>query len=427
MPGARHVKLGGYLVRPATSEDAALTHVGRDTPAGELLRRYWQPIAIAGELGDVPLAVRVLGEELVLFRDLGGRLGLLHRACPHRGAPLDLGVLTERGLRCCYHGWLFDVDGTILETPAEPDPTRARDVLCHGAYPVREHGGLIFAYLGPPGDVPELPIPDTWLAPDDNELVPFKLLYPCNWLQVHENTADPLHIPFLHGRGQFSPGFAELPALSVLETAHGLVIATTRCAAGRIWMRSADVLLPNVAQYPPAYETGEAERLVRGAWVTRWIVPLDDTRSWVIGVRHFNRRIDPNGQGRREEIGVERIDFAGQTAAPPERRQRDPGDYEAMVGQGPIAIHANEHLVASDRGVVALRRQLRRASAAVCDGLPLPRPPVPVPTFTCEVVLPAASTPGPAELRELGDRALRVLVDGGAEIDVRLREALQCP
>jgi nitrite reductase/ring-hydroxylating ferredoxin subunit len=375
----------------------------------------------------VPLAVRILGEDLVLFRDLGGRLGLLHRACPHRGAPLDLGLLTERGLRCCYHGWLFDVDGTILETPAEPDPTRVRDTLCHGAYPVCERGGLIFAYLGPPGDVPELPIPDTWLVPDDNELVPFKLLYPCNWLQVHENTADPLHIPFLHGRGQFSPGFAELPALSVVETPHGLVIATTRCAAGRIWMRSADVLLPNAAQYPPAFETGEAERLVRGAWVTRWIVPLDDTHSWVIGVRHFNRRIDPHGQGRREEIGIERLDFAGQTAAPPALRQRDPGDYEAMVGQGPIAIHANEHLVASDRGVIALRRQLRRAAAAVCDGVPLPRPPRPMPTYTCEVVLPATSTPDPARLRALGDRAVRALIDDGPDLPMRLREALRCP
>jgi len=138
-------RFGGYHVRRSTQEDAELTHVGRGTPGGEYLRRFWHPIALAEEIGDVPLALRVLGEDLVLFRDGENHLGLLHRQCSHRGASLEYGIVCTRGIRCCYHGWLYDVDGTILETPAEPETSRVRFNLRHGAYPTREYAGLIFA------------------------------------------------------------------------------------------------------------------------------------------------------------------------------------------------------------------------------------------------------------------------------------------
>ena len=412
-----NVKFGGYHVR-RHSPDAELTQVGPCTDGGEYLRRFWHPIALADELpSDVPLALRVLGEDLVLFRDLSGRLGLLHRACSHRGASLEYGALTERGIRCCYHGWSYDVDGTILETPADPD-NRVRVNVCHGAYPTREHAGLIFAYLGPPDELPELPIYDSWVHPADNELVPFKLHYPCNWLQCHENTADPIHIPFLHGRvsgTRFSPGFAELPALSFTDTPLGMAVASTRFADGQLWIRTADVILPNAAQFPPAFETGERERLVLGAWATRWIVPIDDTHSWVIGYRHFNQRVDPNGQGRKSDVGIEKVDFVAQTAAPEHERQRNPGDYEAMVSQGPIAVHANEHPVASDRGVIALRATLRKGIAAIRERRTLEAPrrdsPAPIPTYTYEAVLPCESPPRLGVLREVGDRVLRILVE----------------
>src|SRR5262249_19191550 len=157
--------------------------------------------------------------------------------------------------------------------------SRVRFILRHGAYPTRQHGDLIFAYLGPPEDVPELPVYDSWMFPADNELVPFKLLYACNWLQYHENTADPMHIPFLHGRvsGVLSvPGCEELPALSFAATPLGRVVASTRQVHGTLWVRTADVILPNAAQFPPAFETGETERFVLGAWATRWVVPIDD-------------------------------------------------------------------------------------------------------------------------------------------------------
>ncbi len=419
--GWENVKFGGYHARRAAGPDPELTPVGRATDGGEYLRRFWHPIALAAEVQDLPLAIRVLGEDLVLFRDGSGRLGLLHRQCSHRGASLEYGAIAERGIRCCYHGWLYDVDGTILETPAEPESSRVRFNLCHGAYPTHEHAGLIFAYLGPPALRPEFPIYDSWAEPAGNQLVPFKIHYPCHWLQCHENTADPIHIPYLHGRVngvQFSPGFSELPALDFADTPLGMVVASTRAADGRLWIRTADVILPNVAQFPPAFETGETDRRVLGAWATRWIVPIDDTNSWVIGFRHFNSVIDPNGQGKKDEVGLAKIDFAGQTAAPAGERQRTPGDYEAMVGQGPVTIHANEHLVASDRGVVALRKMIRKGIARVRDGQPLevPRAPSsgPIPTYTYELVLPCSWSPDLPALHQIGERMLRALVDSGA-------------
>jgi nitrite reductase/ring-hydroxylating ferredoxin subunit len=417
----------GYRQQPSVREDAELTHVGPATPGGEYLRRFWHPIALASELRGLPVALRVLGEDLVLFRDGRGELGLLHRHCSHRGVSLEFGIVGERGIRCCYHGWLYDVDGRILETPAEPE-SRIREEICHGAYPTAETDGLIFAYLGPPEQQPALPVYDSFVHPPDDERVPFKLHYPCNWLQCHENTADPMHIPFLHGRVsgvQFAPGFCELPALSFADTPLGLAVASTRTVDRSIWVRTADVMLPNVAQYPPAFETGETTRLLVGAWATRWIVPIDDTHCSVIGFRHFNAAIDPAGQGRRDSVGLETIDFAGQVAAADADRQRSPGDYEAMVGQGPIAIHASEHLLASDRGVVRLRRKLRDGIARVRDGRPLEVPrraPLPLPTYAGEFILPAPGALAPSDLAAVGDRVLEDLIESANEPpDVRAK------
>jgi len=312
------------------------------------------------------------------------------------------------------------VDGTILETPAEPD-SQVRTARCQGAYPTFELDGLIFGYLGPREERPPFPRYDTYAQPGDNELVPFKLLYACNWLQVHENTADPIHIPFLHGRVsgvQFGPGFSDLPALSFVDTPIGMAVASTRFSAGRVWIRSADLMEPNVAQYPPAFETGESTRSLVDAWATRWVVPLDDTHCWVIGYRHFNSALDPHGQGRREDIGVEKVDFAGQVAQPEPDRQRSPGDYEAMVGQGPITIHANENLVASDRGVVQLRRRLRSEISRIERGGRIERPgsaTAPVPTYTAEFIVPAPADPGPDRLRRIGDGVLTRLLESHTE------------
>lgn len=129
----------GYSRTAAVAEDTELTHVGPGTPCGEYLRRFWQPIAMAEQVSDRPIAVTLLGEELVLFRDLSGRLGLLHKHCSHRRTSLEFGILATHGIRCCYHGWLFDIDGRILETPGEPEDSPIRHRIYHGAYPAHEY------------------------------------------------------------------------------------------------------------------------------------------------------------------------------------------------------------------------------------------------------------------------------------------------
>jgi tert-butyl alcohol monooxygenase / tert-amyl alcohol desaturase len=139
----------GYRRRDVPPADPELTEVGPGTPCGEYLRRFWQPVAFARELTLAPLRARILGEDLVVFRDRGGRVGVLHLHCAHRGTSLEFGIPLERGIRCCYHGWVYDVDGRCLETPGEPAGSRLRERIWQGAYPTHEFAGLVFAYLGP--------------------------------------------------------------------------------------------------------------------------------------------------------------------------------------------------------------------------------------------------------------------------------------
>ena len=181
-------------------DNELLTQVGRGTPMGELLRRYWYPIAAASELIEKPTkAVRVLGEELVLYRDRQGRPGLIGPQCAHRRMSMLLGIPEEDGLRCPYHGWLYDRAGKCLEQPYEqaedPDST-FKDRIRMPAYPVEELGGLIFAYLGPE---PTPLVPRWELLVRDGVLRDIgAAIIPCNWLQIMENSLDPVHVEWLH-------------------------------------------------------------------------------------------------------------------------------------------------------------------------------------------------------------------------------------
>src|SRR3954447_4060153 len=150
-------------------ENARLTQTGQGTPCGNLMRRYWQPVALREELpvGGAPLPVRLLGEDLVLFRDDAGQPGLLGIHCAHPGADLSYGRLEDGGLRCIYHGWLYDVQGRCLEQPGEPVGSTFHERIRQTAYPARELGGVIFAYLGP-GEPPELPNYEFLVAPEEN-------------------------------------------------------------------------------------------------------------------------------------------------------------------------------------------------------------------------------------------------------------------
>jgi nitrite reductase/ring-hydroxylating ferredoxin subunit len=363
----------GYHNRPVRQEETWLTQVGPGTPGGEYLRRFWHPFMISTELKDTPKPVRLLGEDLVLFRDQGGRLGLLHRHCIHRGTSLEFGIPSARGIRCCYHGWLFDIDGTVLETPAEPESSRIRANFCQGAYQVREYRGLIFAYMGAPETTPEFPIYDTFEYPDGNKLVPLKLELPCNWVQVSENASDPIHNAFLHvivSGAQFSPTFAIMPALEFVESPLGFICSATRRVKDHVFIRASDMIMPNVAQFIGGTQMiGEKEEFAIAAFLTRWAVPLDDHNSLYIGFTGFNNVTNPDGRLREETIGVGKLNLIGQTADRPYvERQREPGDYDAISSQGPVANRQAEHLGVTDRGVVMFRRLLARGIKEVEEG-----------------------------------------------------------
>ncbi len=174
-----------------------LTRVGHGTPLGNLLRRYWFPIARTPELDAEPvLAVTLLGENLALFRSDAGALGLVAQRCPHRGASLAYGIPEDDGLRCPYHGWKFARDGQCLEQPAEPGDSTLNARIRVPAYAVQELGGLVWAYLGPE-PVPLLPRWDILVRDDLDRSIGVTHL-PCNWLQIMENSMDPIHFEWLH-------------------------------------------------------------------------------------------------------------------------------------------------------------------------------------------------------------------------------------
>ncbi len=356
------IRFQGYSKRDQPAEDAELTHVGPHTACGEYLRRYWQPVAMAHEVGELPLAIRILGENLVLFRDLSGNLGLLHRHCAHRGASLEYGIVMDCGIKCCYHGWHYDVDGTIIDLPSEPANSPIRKKVVQGAYPTHEYAGVVFAYMGPPELQPEFPIYDTMLLPD-TEAKPFSLSIPCNWLQVYENTQDPIHVIHLHARSsgvQFGEASGVEQLIDYRNTPLGMINIQTRRCGEHLWTRTTDTIFPNCNQTGAIWEEAESQKLFQRVSMLRWMVPIDDTHTVTIGWRYFNDKLDPRGQDQPDMVGKETIDFMGQTEGRTyEDRQRHPGDYEAQVSQRPIAIHALENRATSDRGVARLRKLLR--------------------------------------------------------------------
>jgi nitrite reductase/ring-hydroxylating ferredoxin subunit len=392
---------GGYYKPKDRPVDAELAQVGPGTPAGEYLRRFWHPIMMAERIGDRPLPVRILGEDLVLFRDLAGDVGLVHKHCPHRGMSLEFGIIAEHGLRCAYHGWMFAPNGRILETPGEPPGSLMKEKICHGAYPVVEMRGLIFAYMGPPEKKPPFPHLDVMDMPD-NEMVPWQIHSPCNWLQVSENSMDPYHTPFLHTRMsgvQFEEIWGELPVIDFHVRDLGFFYTNARRSGDNIWIRIHDHLLPNFSQNGALFERGEALKYFGRPSLTRWVVPIDDTNTYVIAWRNLNRDDDPEGRSCREEIGWESVDFYGQSAhREHEQRVSTPGDWDAWVSQGPINSHEREHLANTDEGVRLLRRALRKGIRALLERTE--PPPVampdgaPVPTFAGDTVLRIPKVPG---------------------------------
>jgi len=397
-------RYGGYFHRDIPDEDEQLTHVGPNTPCGEYLRRFWQPVCFSDELKDLPLRLRIMAEDLVAFRDRSGAVGLLELHCPHRGTSLEFGLIDDKGIRCCYHGWLFGVDGTILETPGEPADSTLKDRLFHGAYPVHEAHGIVFAYMGPPEQRPPFPSYDSYSQSGSRMIPGRKYFYPCNWLQIMENTMDPVHTAFLHtivSGAVFTEEFGVLPELDYVETPIGMVYVGTRRVADNIWTRMVEVVLPNLQQVAPIWEDGRKERQFSGPMMSRWIVPQDDTNSMFIEFRHVSETEDvtPGWWADRD------IMLPGQIAADSYKEgQLHPGDYEAQVSQRPIAIHGLEHLSETDRGVSMYRNQIRRgirATAAGQDPMGVFRNGGVIPTYCNNTVLRVPPTAAGTNDKEL--------------------------
>jgi len=353
----------GYTEPLRGDSDELLVRTGRGTACGEYLRCYWQPVALAAEIEDVPRLVRVMGEELVIFRDKSGRYGLVHRQCPHRRASLEFAVCESRGIRCCYHGWLFDVDGKILEIPGQPDGIAEliKNKALLGAYPVKEFKGLVFAYLGPIDDIPEFPVYDTLEIPDQT-YVPYRADYRCNWIQVLDAILDPIHTSFLHSRmsrQQFSEGMRELGELTFYQRQMGFLGSNTRRVGDNIWVRINELVLPNFTQAGAAFSADGTRSLYYGRTAfARWVVPADDENTTAFAWAIFGDRADPEKYNIPE--GPELIEQGEVMDRSYDQRQRFPGDAEAVEGMGRIADQKREHLVPSDKGIIMYRKKLRQ-------------------------------------------------------------------
>ena len=315
--------------------------------------------------------LRVLGEDLILFRDGQGRPGLVYPHCAHRGTSLYYGKVEARGTRCCYHGWLFDVKGHCLEQPCEPELGRARDRIRQPWYPVQEQYGLVWAYLGPPDKKPVLPRYECLEVLDEGEMLEADdssiggggggpTIIPCNWLQHYENLVEPFHVVILHSSfsgTQFVPEMAQMPQVTWEMHDIGVrTISLRTLADGRTLRRISEAGLPTLRVIP-------SPRLGRFGRVESLgcVLPIDDHhfRIYVVG------RVKEAGELRRMRTRMSGKLWEEMTE---EEHQRHPNDVEAMVSQGVIARHSEEHLATSDRGIVMLRRLLGKQLDAVREG-----------------------------------------------------------
>jgi hypothetical protein len=381
-------------------QNELLTRIGPGTPAGNLLRRYWQPVALEEELaGERPVkAVRLLGEDLVLFRDPQGRYGLLERHCPHRGADLAYGRLEDGGLRCAFHGWLFDASGRCLETPAEPAGSRLCDSVRQRAYPVVRKSGVLWAWLGA-GEPPAFAHLDCFVAPESHVFA-FKGYWDCNWLQALEVGIDPAHASFLHrffededpanayGRQFRSTSMdSDLPMSKVLReydrpeirverADYGMRLYTLRhMDAERLHLRVTNVIFPQAFVIPMSAEMT----------ISQWHVPVDDTGTyWYALFTSFGAEVDKKTM-REQRLKTypapdykpifNRANHWGYN--PAEQRSAtytgmgfdiNIHDQWACESQGRIADRTREHLGTTDKGIVLYRRILADAIRRSAEG-----------------------------------------------------------
>lgn len=350
-----------------------LTQVARGKPCGEFMRRYWQPVLAARSVTTRPREVRILGEDLIIFRDGEGRPGLLYPHCMHRGASLFWGHVEPDGIRCCYHGWKFDVQGNCLEQPCEPGGGVNKAAHRQPWYPVREQYGLVWTYMGPPEKMPSLPRFDCMEPLEEDEVywtsdnslsahadMNGPEVLPYSWLHMNDNCMDPFHVQVLHATfsgTQFVKDFAVMPKVRFEQVEGGVIYKAERhLDDGRVLERINTWLLPNITSVPNVtLSPGRSDRLTI-------FVPVDDTHTRTL----ITRRMKRDAQGIYGGAAFANAKPWSEMSI--EERQDAPGDYEAQSGQGPIALHSEEHLVTSDRGIGLQRRLLTQEIRKVMNG-----------------------------------------------------------
>jgi phthalate 4,5-dioxygenase oxygenase subunit len=378
-------------LRGARGKYQVLTRTNAGTPAGELLRRYWQPIGLSVDLppGSAPQAVRIMGEDLVLFRDERGKPGILDLKCAHRCADLSYGRIEAGGLRCVYHGWVFDVDGKCLEQPAEPETSTYKDRVRQRAYPVQEEGGAIWVYLGP-GEPPLFPAFPAIAAPDTYRYTT-RWRGDCNWLQASEGNIDPVHTSFLHLIEPTDPemrarwGIFSVnarPEVKVAETRFGVRIFTERRLPDNdeVLLRVTNFVMPNACAVG-----GFEGNLGPGGTTMLWDVPIDDEHHWRYEfIFHRSGRLaghELDAQYRSEKLDGDRMRRTPANRYLQDRASIDDGT--TFIGMGPcLSVHdvfitqsqgmihdqEAEHIATSDIAITKARRLLWEAMEEVKEG-----------------------------------------------------------
>ena len=396
-------------------QNELITRIGPGTPCGALLRCYWQPVALLDEFDarlDPRMAsrpvkpVRLLGEDLVLFKDGAGRFGLIGRHCPHRGADLAFGRQEPEGLRCPFHGWKFAVDGTCLETPAEPAGSTLCQRVRQRSYPVMERAGVLFAWLGAEGSTPpSLPGFDAFVAPASHSFA-FKGLWHCNWLQAYEVGIDPAHPSFLHryledesldavyGRQFRAASVGEVdgerwpmtrvmrefcqPEIRFENVAEGLVRLT---ALRRMSETQTHVRVTHAA-FPSTFVIPLSDTIT----ITQMHVPVDDTHTyWYSFFTSFGEPLDKETMRTQRLACVSLHDYVPLKGRhnqwgfdPEEQRTRtylgmgeediNLHDQWAVESMGAIQDRTQEHLGTTDKVIMANRRTLLKAIETVQQG-----------------------------------------------------------
>jgi nitrite reductase/ring-hydroxylating ferredoxin subunit len=367
-------------------ENELLTRVGPGTAMGNLMRRYWLPALLSEEIARPdcpPLRVRLLGEDLVAFRDSEGRVGLLDEHCSHRGTSLFYGRNEECGLRCIYHGWKYDVEGNVLETPAEPAGSDFKQKIHHPAYPCKEVAGIVFSYLGPREKMPLFPAYE-WVSLPADRMHVVKSYLECNYLQGIEGDFDSSHTTFLHCNNLAD--LARLnrdgaPKLDAEETAYGMrAISIRKLADEQSYVRVSPFIMPAFSIVPgPA--TAKFEENDSRAF--RFWIPIDDTSTWFYiltmrdspfsqdektGARswvddHY-RRIRNAGNDYLQDRELQKTrNYSGIKAVIPAEQ-----DGCATESMGPIYDRTKEHLGYSDKTIIALRKVFLQAARSVQEG-----------------------------------------------------------